>query len=62
MKKEELKIVKALDKLFEKHGADVVKPILQRVLDVAPEEVAARCPAGFRWSAALGRCLEDPID
>jgi len=63
MKKEELKIVKALDKLFQKHDASVIKPILQQVLDVDHTHPStAKCGPGYRWSEALGRCLADPID
>ena len=63
MKKEEEKIVKALDNLFKKYDASLIKPILQHVLHADHTQPSvARCGPGYRWSEALGRCLADPLD
>lgn len=58
------KVTKKLEKLIAKYGFNDVASVIKSIdwNQLPTEEVAARCPPGYRWSVEFGRCLADPLD
>lgn len=58
----EKKIIKGLEKLADKHGAEKLAEVIDQIynrVSTQGDPPSAGCPDGYVWSGSLNRCVPD---